>query len=199
MADVALPGRSRLLPGCRLRRGGVVEPSADHRGGVAAELGASSAGPRTRDLRRCMSHWCRSLCAVATRSGGRAPHWSMRAGRWRCTMVPRRLSGSGFAHADCDCGTTPLGTSDSCVAGGGPGGCRRCLVSRPCAASGLAELSAVLDAALPTRNSLAEGVFSGVAARSACRRVGLRAWLLIWLGPYPVSMIGVPGQAVQNT
>ncbi|WIM89065.1 acyltransferase [Candidatus Mycobacterium wuenschmannii] len=24
-------------------------------------------------------------------------------------------------------------------------------------------------------------------------------WLLIWLGPYPVSMIGVPGQAVQNT
>jgi hypothetical protein len=24
-------------------------------------------------------------------------------------------------------------------------------------------------------------------------------WLLIWLGPYPISMIGVPGQAVQNT
>jgi fucose 4-O-acetylase-like acetyltransferase len=24
-------------------------------------------------------------------------------------------------------------------------------------------------------------------------------WLLIWLGPYPISMIGVPGQPVQNT
>ncbi len=24
-------------------------------------------------------------------------------------------------------------------------------------------------------------------------------WLLIWLGPYPISMIGVPGQTVQNT
>ena len=33
-----------------------------------------------------------------------------------------------------------------------------------------------------------------LAAGSACA-----LWLLIWLGPYPVSMIGVPGQAVQNT
>ncbi len=33
-----------------------------------------------------------------------------------------------------------------------------------------------------------------LAAGSACA-----SWLLIWLGPYPVSMIGVPGQAVQNT
>ena len=33
-----------------------------------------------------------------------------------------------------------------------------------------------------------------LAAGSACA-----LGLLIWLGPYPVSMIGVPGQAVQNT
>jgi surface polysaccharide O-acyltransferase-like enzyme len=33
-----------------------------------------------------------------------------------------------------------------------------------------------------------------LAAGSACA-----LWLLIWLGPYPVSMIGVPGEAVQNT
>jgi fucose 4-O-acetylase-like acetyltransferase len=33
-----------------------------------------------------------------------------------------------------------------------------------------------------------------LGAGSACA-----LWLLIWLGPYPVSMIGVPGQAVQNT
>jgi surface polysaccharide O-acyltransferase-like enzyme len=33
-----------------------------------------------------------------------------------------------------------------------------------------------------------------LAVGSACT-----LWLLIWLGPYPVSMIGVPGQAVQNT
>ncbi len=33
-----------------------------------------------------------------------------------------------------------------------------------------------------------------LAVGSACA-----LWLLIWLGPYPVSMIGVPGQAVQNT
>ncbi len=33
-----------------------------------------------------------------------------------------------------------------------------------------------------------------LAAGAACV-----LWLLIWLGPYPVSMIGVPGQAVQNT
>ncbi len=33
-----------------------------------------------------------------------------------------------------------------------------------------------------------------LAAGSMCA-----LWLLIWLGPYPVSMIGVPGQAVQNT
>ena len=33
-----------------------------------------------------------------------------------------------------------------------------------------------------------------LAAGSACA-----LWLLIWLGPYPVSMIGVPGQSVQNT
>jgi hypothetical protein len=33
-----------------------------------------------------------------------------------------------------------------------------------------------------------------LAAGAACA-----LWLLIWLGPYPVSMIGVPGQPVQNT
>ena len=33
-----------------------------------------------------------------------------------------------------------------------------------------------------------------LAAGSACA-----LWLVIWLGPYPISMIGVPGQAVQNT
>jgi surface polysaccharide O-acyltransferase-like enzyme len=33
-----------------------------------------------------------------------------------------------------------------------------------------------------------------LAAGSACV-----LWLVIWLGPYPISMIGVPGQAVQNT
>lgn len=33
-----------------------------------------------------------------------------------------------------------------------------------------------------------------LAVGSACA-----LWLLIWIGPYPVSMIGVPGQAVQNT
>jgi hypothetical protein len=33
-----------------------------------------------------------------------------------------------------------------------------------------------------------------LAVGSACA-----LWLLIWLGAYPVSMIGVPGQAVQNT
>lgn len=33
-----------------------------------------------------------------------------------------------------------------------------------------------------------------LAAGAACA-----LWLLVWLGPYPVSMIGVPGQAVQNT
>jgi surface polysaccharide O-acyltransferase-like enzyme len=33
-----------------------------------------------------------------------------------------------------------------------------------------------------------------LGAGSACA-----LWLLIWLGPYPVSMIGVPGQVVQNT
>jgi surface polysaccharide O-acyltransferase-like enzyme len=44
-----------------------------------------------------------------------------------------------------------------------------------------------------------KGSFAGLrpvmlAVGSACA-----LWLLIWLGPYPVSMIGVPGQAVQNT
>lgn len=33
-----------------------------------------------------------------------------------------------------------------------------------------------------------------LAVGSACA-----LWLLIWIGPYPVSMIGVPGQTVQNT
>ncbi|WP_428339271.1 acyltransferase family protein [Mycobacterium sp.] len=33
-----------------------------------------------------------------------------------------------------------------------------------------------------------------LAAGSACA-----LWLLIWIGPYPISMIGVPGQPVQNT
>ena len=54
--------------------------------------------------------------------------------------------------------------------------------------------------ALSARNRLAKRLFSRdqrpvlLAAGSACA-----LWLLIWLGPYPVSMIGVPGQAVQNT
>jgi fucose 4-O-acetylase-like acetyltransferase len=44
------------------------------------------------------------------------------------------------------------------------------------------------------RGFLAGGRPALLAAGSAAA-----LWLLIWLGPYPVSMIGVPGQTVQNT
>ena len=45
------------------------------------------------------------------------------------------------------------------------------------------------------QSGLLAGVRPGLlAAGSACA-----LWLLMWRGPYPVSMIGVPGQAVQNT
>src|ERR1700733_7084610 len=118
--------------------------------------------------------------------------WSVRVDPGICglgggdaPMVPRRLSGGGFAHADCDCGTTPLGTFGSCVAGGGRRGRRRCLAGRPRAVSGLAELSAVLDGALPTRNSLAERVFNGFATSNACHRIGVRAMAVDLAGPLP--------------
>ena len=71
------------------------------------------------------------------------------------------------------------------VAGGGRRGRRRCLAGRPRAVSGLAELSAVLGAALPTRNSLAERGFSWVATRNACRRIGVCAVAVDLAGPLP--------------
>jgi fucose 4-O-acetylase-like acetyltransferase len=43
------------------------------------------------------------------------------------------------------------------------------------------------------------GQLAGVRAALLAGGSGCALWLLIWLGPYPVSMIGVPGQAVQNT
>ncbi|UMB72013.1 acyltransferase family protein [Mycobacterium paraterrae] len=43
------------------------------------------------------------------------------------------------------------------------------------------------------------GFLGGVRAAILTAGSMCALWLLIWLGPYPVSMIGVPGQAVQNT
>jgi hypothetical protein len=43
------------------------------------------------------------------------------------------------------------------------------------------------------------GQLAGVRAALLAGGSGCALWLLIWLGPYPISMIGVPGQAVQNT
>jgi fucose 4-O-acetylase-like acetyltransferase len=55
--------------------------------------------------------------------------------------------------------------------------------------------AALYQLGIAWRNGLLAGVRPGLlAVGSACA-----LWLLIWLGPYPVSMIGVPGQAVQNT
>ena len=55
--------------------------------------------------------------------------------------------------------------------------------------------AALYQLGIAWRSGLLAGVRPGLlAVGSACA-----LWLLIWLGPYPVSMIGVPGQAVQNT
>jgi fucose 4-O-acetylase-like acetyltransferase len=43
------------------------------------------------------------------------------------------------------------------------------------------------------------GLLAGVRPRLLVVGSACALWLLIWLGPYPVSMIGVPGQGVQNT
>jgi hypothetical protein len=44
-----------------------------------------------------------------------------------------------------------------------------------------------------------KGSLAGLRPVMLAAGSGCALWLLIWLGPYPVSMIGVPGQAVQNT
>jgi surface polysaccharide O-acyltransferase-like enzyme len=43
------------------------------------------------------------------------------------------------------------------------------------------------------------GYLAGIRAVLLAAGSASALWLLIWLGPYPVSMIGVPGEAVQNT
>jgi hypothetical protein len=43
------------------------------------------------------------------------------------------------------------------------------------------------------------GQLAGMRSALLAAGSGCALWLLIWLGPYPVSMIGVPGQVVQNT
>lgn len=43
------------------------------------------------------------------------------------------------------------------------------------------------------------GILAGRRAVMLAAGAAGALWLLLWLGPYPVSMIGVPGQAVQNT
>ena len=65
--------------------------------------------------------------------------------------------------------------------------------------SGMAELSALLGLLYQLGIAWQSGLLAGyrpalLGAGSACA-----LGLLIWLGPYPVSMIGVPGQVVQNT
>jgi fucose 4-O-acetylase-like acetyltransferase len=55
--------------------------------------------------------------------------------------------------------------------------------------------AALYQLGIAWQSGLLAGLRPGLlAVGSACA-----LWLLIWLGPYPVSMIGVPGQAVQNT
>jgi hypothetical protein len=44
-----------------------------------------------------------------------------------------------------------------------------------------------------------KGSLAGLRPVMLAAGSALALWLLIWLGPYPVSMIGVPGQPVQNT
>jgi surface polysaccharide O-acyltransferase-like enzyme len=43
------------------------------------------------------------------------------------------------------------------------------------------------------------GQLAGMRSALLAAGSGCALWLLIWLGPYPISMIGVPGQVVQNT
>jgi fucose 4-O-acetylase-like acetyltransferase len=55
--------------------------------------------------------------------------------------------------------------------------------------------AALYQLGIAWQNGLLAGVRSVILAVGAAGALAL----LLWLGPYPVSMIGVPGQAVQNT
>ena len=84
-------------------------------------------------------------------------------------------------------------------AGSGRGRGRRCRLCRPVPYLGLLNYVFCWAALYQLGIAWQKGLLAGarpvlLAAGSA----GALA-LLLWLGPYPVSMIGVPGQAVQNT
>src|ERR1700728_2004250 len=185
MADVGFPGRSDILPGGRLCRCGVLEPSACHRGSVAPELAAASTRPRTGaddGLRRAGVGGC---CGVGHLWDGALDLGICGLGGGNAPVVSGCISAGGFAYADRFCRTTPLGTLGARWAGVGRGGGRRRLASRPCALLGLAELSALLGNPLSTRNSLAERVIGESPAVTACRLFGCRAGAAHLAGSLP--------------
>ncbi len=175
MAYLAVPSRADVLSGCRLRRCRVLGSPADRRRDVTPDLAAASACPRAGAVSGVRGagigvcggvreHGCFGLAAgVCGLGGGHA------------SVVSRRLPDRGLAHADCDCGTTPLGAARAHSARSGRGGGRHGLGGRPCPLSRVAELPTVLGSALSARNRLAERSFSRTSAWVAGRRVGLRA------------------------
>ena len=172
----------------------------DIEGAVAPNLAAASTRPGARTVDGVRRAGVGSCSGVGRLPGGEFDSGICGLGGGDAPVVPRGLSGGGFADADCNCRTTPLGTFGARGAGNGCRGGRRCLAGWPCPLSRLAQLFALLGSSLSTRNRLAQRVISGAQIRAwlaAGSSVALA--LLIGLGPYPVSMIGVPGQSVQNS
>src|SRR5271166_1826485 len=154
VADLDFPGGSGVFPGGRLRRRGVVDASMRYRRFLARGLASASTGPGTRTDRGL--HRTR----VGNRGGANRLWRAWLGARIRglgggdASLVPRRLPGGGYADADCDCRTTPLGPLCAGRAGGGGSGNRRRHDRGPRAPPRLAKLLSVLGGAVPARNHL---------------------------------------------
>src|SRR5271163_4618185 len=152
VADLAVPGGADILLGRRVCWRSVLDPSARHRGSVAPNLAAASTRPGARTVDGVRRAGVGSCSGVGRLPGGEFDSGICGLGGGDAPVVPRGLSGGGFADADCNCCTTPLGTFGARGAGNGCRGGRCYLAGWPCPLSRLAQLFALLGSSLSTRN-----------------------------------------------
>ena len=175
VAHVDLPSCAGLLSGRRLCRRRLLGPPERTRRNVTPDLGAAPSRSRAwpvGGLRRGGVGDCRR---VRSRGSGELDPGIRGLGGGHAPVVSRRVRDRRCAHADSDGGPAPLGTSRAGCGRVRPGRSRRCHTGRPHPVSAVAELSALLGAAVSARNRLAARPVSRSQGRAAGRRFGVRA------------------------
>ena len=114
-------------------------------------------------------------------------------------VVPRRLRGGGVADADCDCRTARWGLLVPAVLAVGVAVLDVATIVGHVPYVGWLNYFLCWGALYQLGIAWHGGLLAGRRPVLLAAGSGVALALLIWLGRYPVSMIGVPGQAVQNT